>query len=78
MYVTGCSSPVMVCDRTAPRLVSEASVWRVKCQEKSGACRTGDEERAAFRRETPWLQGYTVFCLVGPSWSGLLGHKPER
>lgn len=50
MYVTGCSSPLVVCDTTAPRPVSEASVWRVKGQEKSGACRTRDEERAAFRR----------------------------
>ncbi len=37
MYRTGCSLPFEYWDKTAPKPVSDASVWRMKGKETSGA-----------------------------------------
>ncbi len=45
----GCSCPSLVCERTAPKPVPEALVYRIKGQLKSGEWRTGEDVRALFK-----------------------------
>ncbi len=51
MYMTGCSLPSEYWDKTAPKPVSDASIWRMKGKEKSSAWSTGWVLSVVFK---PW------------------------
>ncbi len=49
MYRTECSLPFEYWDKTAPKPVSDASVWRIKGKETSGTWSTGWVVSAVFK-----------------------------
>ncbi len=49
MYMTGCSLSSEYWDKTAPKPVSDVSIWRMKGKEKSGAWGTGWVVSAVFK-----------------------------